>query len=204
MNLSTILAAIELALSPAVTDAKGTLVVADSEVDVFDALNLDSARWVMYLVPSGGELEESDDLGGYCVETLSVFLKVPKPMTQTPSKGLHKEEGVNRGAPFMTRLAWVISQMRGITLESTQVDTECSRALRFVDWDWVRVDGMPALIRTARIRFRLHMILDEPGTGLSATLTSAGGLRVTMDGDYLTVTSGDGTTIKRVRLLNPA
>ncbi|MES2596389.1 MAG: hypothetical protein V4662_13675 [Verrucomicrobiota bacterium] len=204
MNLAILLAALEVALSPEVTAAKGKLVVADSEVDVFDALSLDADRWCMYLVPSGGELTEEQDLGGYCVETLSIFLKVPKPLTASSSKGLHKEEGVNRGTPFMSRLAWVISQMRGITMESEQVDTECSRALRFQDWDWVRVDGMPALIRTARLRFKCHLILDEPDTGLSASLTTASGLRITLEGEYLIVRSGDGTITKRVRLINPA
>lgn len=204
MNLATLLVALEAALEPAVVAAKGKLNVADVEGDVYEMLNVAADRWRLVITPSGGESEEPQDFGGYVSETLSLFLQVPKPMTAGASKGLHKPEGVSRDVPFMDRLAWVISQLRGITMESAEIDTQCSRAFRFVDWDWVRVDGFPTTLRVARIRFRVNLVLDAPGTGTSATLTTASGLRVELDGDYLLIRDASGNVVKRVRALAPA
>lgn len=202
MNLATLFAAVELALSPSIVAAGGKMAVADHELDALNFLNLDTDRFNVILCASGGESdEEQRDAGGYVQETVSVFLQMPKPGTVSESKGLHKAEG-SRAAPFLSRLAWVIAKFRGLAMESSDVDTEAARAFRFQDWDWIRVDGMPALVRCARIRFRVHGILDAPGTATSATLTTLDGLRVTLQGDdYLVVTIPGGTE-KRVRLLN--
>lgn len=201
MNLATLLTAIELALSPSVTVAGGKLVIADHELDALELLNLDSNRWNVILCASGGEAgDDGRDLGGYVEEKLSVFLQMPKPGTVSPSKGLHKAEGT-RSTPYLERLAWVIAKFRGLALESSEVDSEASRALRFQDWDWVRVDDVPALLRCARIRFRVHLILDAPDTATSATLTASDGVRVSLVGDdYLEVHLPGGAS-KRVRLL---
>lgn len=204
MNLATLLVALEAALEPAVIAAKGKLDVADAEGDVYEQLNTMGDRWRMVITPSGGESEEPADLGGYVSETLSIFLQCPKPLTAGASKNLHRQEGVTRDVPFMSRLAWVIAQMRGITMESAELDTECSRALRFMDWDWVRVDGFATSLRTARIRFRIHLVLDAPGTGTSASLTTASGLRVELNGDYLHILDASGAVVKRIRTLAPA
>lgn len=201
MNLATILTALELALSPAIVTAGGKLIVADHELDALNFLNLDTDRFAVILCASGGESGEDGDLGGYAQESLSIFLQMPKPGTVTGSKALHKPEG-SRSVPFMSRLAWVIAKFRGVVMESAEVDTEAGRALRFQDWDWIRVDGMPALIRCGRIRFKLHLIMDAPETGTSATLTTQDGVRVSLQGDdYLIVHLPDGTD-KKVRLLN--
>lgn len=202
MNLTTLLVALESTLEPAVVAAKGKLNVADVEGDVYEMLNLAADRWRLVITPSGGESDESGDLGGYVTETLSLFLQVTKPMTAGSSKGLHRQEGISRDVPFMARLAWVIAQVRGITMESAQIDTECSRPFRFVDWDWVRVDGFPTVLRAARIRFRIHYILDAPGTASTMLLTAANGFRVEMGEDYLTVIDATGEIVKQVRLLD--
>lgn len=202
MNLATLLTALELALSPSIVAAGGKMIVADHELDALNFLNLDTDRFNVILCASGGEGdEEARDQGGYVQESLSVFLQMPKPGTVTASKGLHKAEGT-RSTPFLSRLAWVIAKFRGVSMDSSEIDTEAARACRFMDWDWVRVDGMPALVRCARIRFRVHGILDAPDTATSATLTTLDGVRVTLSGDDYLVVHIPGGSDKKVRLLN--
>ncbi len=99
-------------------------------------------------------------------------------------------------------LAWLIAQVRSLTVEHAEIDTESARFIRFKSWDWVRVDGIPATVRAAQIRFEVRYILDSPDTPTTATLTAASGLLLTLDGDdYLNVSNGDGTILKRLRLL---
>lgn len=204
MNLATVLTALELALSPAILAASGKMVVADHELDAMNLLNLDTERFNVIVCASGGESDEEGlDAGGYVQESISVFLQMPKPGTASGSKALHKAEG-SRAVPFLARLAWVIAKFRGVTMESSDIDTEAARPLRFMDWDWIRADGFPALIRCARIRFRLHGILDAPGTATSATLTTLDGVTVSLQGDDYLIVHIPGGADKKVRLMNLA
>lgn len=204
MNLAVILTAIEDALLPVITTAKGKLSIADTELDAFNMLDLDTDRFRVVLTPSGGDSEEEGNYGGYVSDTLSVFLQMPKPGVVGASKGLHRDVS-GRSVSFTARLAWLIAQVRSLTVEHAEIDTEAARFIRFKSWDWVRVDGMPALIRAAQIRFEVRYILDAPDTETSATLTAASGLLLTLDGDdYLNVSNGDGTILKRLRLLTRA
>jgi hypothetical protein len=201
VNLAVILTAIEDALGPVITAAKGKLTIADAELDAYDMLNLDTDRFRVVLTPSGGDAEEEGNYGGYVSDTLSVFLQMPKPGVVGASKGLHRDVS-GRSVSFTARLAWLIAKVRSLTVEHAEIDMESARFIRFKSWDWVRVDGMPATIRAAQIRFEVRYILDSPDTETSATLTAASGLLLTLDGDdYLNVSNGDGTILKRLRLL---
>lgn len=201
MTIDTLLQAVQDYLEPIIAAAGGRLVVADTELDAFDLLNLSADSFRVVLCCSGGDsLEAGDDQGGYASETLAFFLQVPKPGTINVSKGLHRNVS-GRGTNFMGRLGWLTKQIRGITMESASIDFECSRPLRFLDWDWVRVDGLPATLRAARIRFAIRYILDAPDGG-TATLSAGGAVSVSISGNYLLVTSADGLTTKRIRLLD--
>ena len=201
MTLDSLLQAFQDHLEPIIAAASGRLTVADTELDAFDMLNVTADHFRVVLCPSGGDsLEGGDDAGGYAAETLSFFLQVPKPGVINASKGLHRNV-TGRGINFMARLGWLSKQVRAITIDSAEVDRECGRTLRFKDWDWVRVDGLPATIRAARLRFEIRYIMDAPDAE-SATLTTTGNLTLAISGNYLLVTSADGLTTKRVRLLD--
>lgn len=205
MNLATILRAVEDYLSPLITDTRGKLQVAETELDAFDALgtnmNLVGDRYSVTLTAGGGERNEDEDFGGMVSDSLHLYLQLPKPATPGVSKSLHR---TTSGGPmnFMERMAWLQKQTRGFVVESNQIDDGCARVLRFKDWDWVRVDGQPATVRAARLRFEVRYILDEPDGAVTTLTPNAGGLRLQQVGNYLHITLLDGVTVKRVRLLD--
>lgn len=201
MNLGLLLRSIEDALKPLVTAAGGDFRVAETELDAFNLLNVAADRWRAVMVATGGKSEETEDLGGYVAEGLTFFLQVPKPMTSGSAKALHRD-ATGRGTNFMERLDWIKTQVRSLTTESAEIDTQASRFIRYKSWDWLRVDGAPLLIRAARVDFEIKVILDDPDTESTATLTTATGVKVEIVGNYLHVTSAVLGTTKRIRLLD--
>lgn len=202
MTLATILQALEDYLAPLITDTRGKLVIAETELDAQEELALNSGNYNVTLCPVGGESAEDMDQGGYVADSIALFLQVPKVMSAGANKGLHRT-GSGRPMNFMARLAWLQKQVRGFVVESAQIDDGCARVLRFKDWDWVRVDGQPATVRAARLRFEVRYVLDEPTSNGPSTLdANAGGIRFQIVGNYLHVTALDGVTTKRVRLLD--
>lgn len=202
MTLAAILQALEDYLAPLVTDTRGKLVIAETELDAHEELAMNAGNYNVTLCPLGGESAEDMDQGGYVADSIGLFLQVPKVLTAGANKGLHRT-GAGRPLNFMARLAWVQQRVRGFVVESAQVDDGCARVLRFKDWDWVKVDGQPATVRAARLRFEVRYVLDEPTNNTPSTLVpNAGGLRFQIVGSYLHVTALDGTTVKRVRLLD--
>jgi hypothetical protein len=201
MTLAAILTALEDYLAPLITDTRGKLVIAETELDAHEELALNAGNYNVTLCPVGGESAEDMDQGGYVADSIALFLQVPRVMTPGANKGLHRT-GAGRPMNFMARLAWLQKQVRGFVVESAQIDDGCARVLRFKDWDWVRVDGQPATIRAARLRFEVRYVLDAPDGAVTTLVPNAGGIRLQIVGAYLHVTALDGVTVKRVRLLD--
>lgn len=194
MDASTILNAVESALSAQVIANKGTLVIAETLEDAIEVLAVAPSEWRCVITMDGDEGAEDINPAGLVVGTMIAYIQAPKGM-ERPRRSL--THAARNGTPsFFTRRDWLIRKIRGLSLVHQEISN-----LGFIyrGAQWLKVENLPAY-RAMQCRFELTYALDDPATDPdgSEPVVLPVNFRITGAGDDYYVVAFNGTAHGRI------
>lgn len=164
MDASTILNAIDDALSPQVAANDGSLVIADTLEDALEMLQLAPQKWRVVLTIDGDQANEDVNPAGVVTSTLVAHVQAPKGF-ERPRRSLARANARDATPSFFTRRDWFIRKLRGLTLSHAEIDFQ---GINYKSSTWLKVDNLPAF-RTMALSFELTYALDDPATDPDGT-----------------------------------
>lgn len=204
MEADLLLQAIEVHLRTKVEAAGGTLAVADNPWDVAGMLAISPAKWRVILSWDDEDSIEDQCRGGWVNGTLSVFVQTHRGFEAKPGLTIHRETPAGRTA-VTRRVAQVRRWCRAIQFEEDDIAKDDFSHLIFEKAQWIDGDDKAKPWRCRRMDFTIVYALDDPATdtdGATIVPIDAGGMSLQISGNYLLITSADGLTAKRIRLLD--